>query len=106
MAENSGGAHCLKYGFTANHVTGVEFVTPSGEVVQIGGKAPDAPGYDLLGAVVGSEGTLGIATQVTVRLTRSPEDVRTCWRPSRTPTRLVRPSRRSSGRGWSRRPSR
>ena len=77
VAENSGGAHCLKYGFTANHVTGVEFVTPSGDVVQIGGKAPDAPGYDLLGAVVGSEGTLGIATQVTVRLTRSPEDVRT-----------------------------
>ncbi len=77
VAENSGGAHCLKYGFTANHVTGVEFVTPSGEVVQIGGKAPDAPGYDLLGAVVGSEGTLGIATKVTVRLTRSPEDVRT-----------------------------
>jgi glycolate oxidase len=77
LAENSGGAHCLKYGFTANHVTGVEFVTPSGEVVRIGGKAPDAPGYDLLGAVVGSEGTLGIATEVTVRLTRNPEDVRT-----------------------------
>ncbi|HET8594076.1 MAG TPA: FAD-linked oxidase C-terminal domain-containing protein [Intrasporangium sp.] len=77
VAENSGGAHCLKYGFTANHVTGVEFVTPTGEVVQIGGKAPDAPGYDLLGAVVGSEGTLGIVTKVTVRLTRSPEDVRT-----------------------------
>lgn len=77
VAENSGGAHCLKYGFTANHVTGVQFVTPSGEVVQIGGKAPDAPGYDLLGAVVGSEGTLGVATRVTVRLTRSPEDVRT-----------------------------
>ncbi|MGN6754381.1 MAG: FAD-linked oxidase C-terminal domain-containing protein [Intrasporangium sp.] len=77
VAENSGGAHCLKYGFTANHVTGVEFVTPAGEVVQIGGKAPDAPGYDLLGAVVGSEGTLGIVTKVTVRLTRSPEDVRT-----------------------------
>ncbi len=77
VAENSGGAHCLKYGFTANHVTGVEFVTPAGEVVQIGGKAPDAPGYDLLGAVVGSEGTLGIATKATVRLTRSPEEVRT-----------------------------
>jgi glycolate oxidase len=77
LAENSGGAHCLKYGFTANHVTGAEFVTPSGEVVQIGGKAPDAPGYDLLGVVVGSEGTLGIATTVTVRLTRSPEEVRT-----------------------------
>jgi glycolate dehydrogenase FAD-linked subunit len=77
VAENSGGAHCLKYGFTANHVTGVEFVTPSGDIVRIGGKAPDAPGYDLLGAVVGSEGTLGIATEVTVRLTRTPEDVRT-----------------------------
>jgi glycolate oxidase len=77
VAENSGGAHCLKYGFTSNHVTGLEFVTPAGEIVQIGGKAPDAPGYDLLGAVVGSEGTLGIATKVTVRLTRSPEDVRT-----------------------------
>jgi glycolate oxidase len=77
VAENSGGAHCLKYGFTTNHVTGVELVTPAGEVVQIGGKAPDAAGYDLLGAIVGSEGTLGIATRATVRLTRSPESVST-----------------------------
>jgi glycolate oxidase len=77
LAENSGGAHCLKYGFTANHVLGAEFVTPQGEVVQLGGDAPDAPGYDLLGAVVGSEGTLGVATAVTVKLTRLPEDVRT-----------------------------
>jgi glycolate oxidase len=77
VAENSGGAHCLKYGFTTNHVTGLELVTPGGEVVQIGGKAVDAPGYDLLGALVGSEGTLGIATKVTVRLTRTPETVRT-----------------------------
>src|SRR4051795_5820479 len=77
LAENSGGAHCLKYGFTANHVLGAEFVTPQGEIVQLGGLAPDAPGYDLLGAVVGSEGTLGIATAVTVRLVRLPEDVRT-----------------------------
>jgi glycolate oxidase len=77
LAENSGGAHCLKYGFTANHVLGAEFVTPQGEVVQLGGLAPDAPGYDLLGAVVGSEGTLGVATAVTVKLTRLPEDVRT-----------------------------
>ena len=77
VAENSGGAHCLKYGFTTNHVTGLELVTPSGAVVQVGGKAPDAPGYDLLGALVGSEGTLGIATKVTVRLTRSPEAVST-----------------------------
>jgi len=77
LAENSGGAHCLKYGFTTNHVLGAEFVTPQGEVLQLGGLAPDAPGYDLLGAVVGSEGTLGIATAVTVRLVRLPEDVRT-----------------------------
>jgi glycolate oxidase len=77
VAENSGGAHCLKYGFTTNHVTGAELVTPSGEVVQIGGKAVDAPGYDLLGAIVGSEGTLGIVTKVTLRLTRTPEAVRT-----------------------------
>src|SRR3954451_3949563 len=77
VAENSGGAHCLKYGFTTNHVLGVEFVEPSGEVVQIGGKAPDPPGYDLLGTIVGSEGTLGIATRVTVRLTRAPESVQT-----------------------------
>jgi glycolate oxidase len=77
VAENSGGAHCLKYGFTTNHVLGVEFVEPSGEVVQLGGKAPDPPGYDLLGAIVGSEGTLGIATRVTVRLTRAPERVQT-----------------------------
>jgi glycolate oxidase len=77
VAENSGGAHCLKYGFTANHVTGVEVVAPDGEIVRLGGVAPDPPGYDLLGAFVGSEGTLGVATEVTVRLTRAPECVRT-----------------------------
>ena len=77
VAENSGGAHCLKYGFTTNHVLGVELVAPSGEVVTLGGKAPDPPGYDLLGMIVGSEGTLGVATEVTVRLTRAPEAVRT-----------------------------
>jgi glycolate oxidase len=77
LAENSGGAHCLKYGFTTNHVTGIQLVTPQGDVVELGGKAVDPPGYDLLGALVGSEGTLGIATQVTVRLTRLPQDVRT-----------------------------
>ncbi len=77
VAENSGGAHCLKYGFTTNHVTGLELVTPEGDVVRLGGRAPDAPGYDLLGAFVGSEGTLGVATEVTVRLTRAPESVRT-----------------------------
>ncbi|WP_017598687.1 FAD-binding oxidoreductase [Nocardiopsis lucentensis] len=73
VAENSGGAHCLKYGFTATHVRGLELVTPEGEVVRLGGKAPDAPGYDLVRAVVGSEGTLGIVTEVTVGLTRLPE---------------------------------
>jgi glycolate oxidase len=77
VAENSGGAHCLKYGFTTGHVTGLELVTPGGELVEIGAKAPDQPGYDLLGAIVGSEGTLGIATKVTVRLTRTPESVKT-----------------------------
>ncbi len=77
FAENSGGAHCLKYGFTTNHVTGAEVVTPDGERVRIGGKAPDPTGYDLLGVLVGSEGTLGIATEITVRLTRLPECVRT-----------------------------
>jgi len=77
VAENSGGAHCLKYGFTTNHVTGLEIVTPYGDRVRLGGRALDPPGYDLLGAFVGSEGTLGIATEVTLRLTRLPECVRT-----------------------------
>ncbi|MEU6135102.1 FAD-linked oxidase C-terminal domain-containing protein [Nocardioides sp. NPDC047086] len=75
VAENSGGAHCLKYGFTTNHVLGAEFVTAAGDRVRLGGDAPDSPGYDLLGAVVGSEGTLGIVTEVTVRLVRLPEKV-------------------------------
>jgi glycolate oxidase len=77
LAENSGGAHCLKYGFTTNHVTGAELIAPDGERVRIGGKAPDPTGYDLLGVLVGSEGTLGIATEITVKLTRLPECVRT-----------------------------
>jgi len=77
VAENSGGAHCLKYGFTTNHVTGLEVVLPDGELVQLGGKALDTPGYDLVGAFVGSEGTLGIATKITLRVIRKPEAVRT-----------------------------
>jgi glycolate oxidase len=78
LAENSGGVHCLKYGFTSNHVMGAEVVLPDGSVVNIGGgKAPDAPGYELLGAFVGSEGTLGIATKITLRVVRKPEAVRT-----------------------------
>ncbi|MHB2022469.1 MAG: FAD-linked oxidase C-terminal domain-containing protein [Mycobacteriales bacterium] len=77
VAENSGGAHCLKYGFTTNHVTGLRVVLPDGEVTRLGGKAVEHPGYDLVGAFTGSEGTLGIATEVTLRLLRAPESVRT-----------------------------
>ncbi len=78
LSENSGGVHCLKYGFTTNHVVQVEVVLPDGSVAHLGpGKAPDAPGYDLLGAFVGSEGTLGIATRVTLNVVRTPESVRT-----------------------------
>ena len=78
LSENSGGVHCLKYGFTTNHVMEVEVVLPDGSVAHLGpGKAPDAPGYDLLGAFVGSEGTLGIATKVTLNIVRTPESVRT-----------------------------
>src|SRR5919202_281864 len=78
LAENSGGVHCLKYGFTTNHVMGAEVVLPDASVVQIGGgKAPDAPGYDLLRAFVGSQGTLGVATKITLRLVRVPQAVRT-----------------------------
>jgi glycolate oxidase len=75
VAENSGGAHCLKYGFTVNHVTGATVVLPDGELVRLGGKSLDSPGPDLLGVFVGSEGTLGIATEVTLRLLRRPEAV-------------------------------
>jgi glycolate oxidase len=77
VAENSGGAHCLKNGFTVNHVTGLTIVLPDGELVELGGKALDPDGYDLLGAFVGSEGTLGIATEITLRLVRKPEQVTT-----------------------------
>ena len=77
VAENAGGAHCFKYGFTTNYVTGLELVLPDGELIEIGGKELDQPGYDLLGAFVGSEGTLGIATKITVRVVPVPEAVRT-----------------------------
>ena len=76
-AENAGGPHCLKYGVTTSHILAATVVLSDGSVVQLGGEAPGAPGYDLLGAFVGSEGTLGIATELTVRLTPDPEDVRT-----------------------------
>jgi len=77
VAENSGGAHCLKYGFTTTHVLGLEVVLPDGSLVHLGGKALDMPGYDLMGVFVGSEGTLGIATKVTLRIVKRPECIRT-----------------------------
>jgi glycolate oxidase len=76
VAENSGGVHCLKYGLTTNNVLGVEFVTPEGEIVRLGGKALDSGHYDLLGLLTGSEGLLGIVTEVTVRILRRPETAR------------------------------
>src|SRR5690606_132189 len=77
VAENSGGAHCLKYGFTTNHVLALDVVLPDGEQVRLGARTADPPGYDLLGAFVGSEGTLGITTAVTLRIVRRPEAVQT-----------------------------
>jgi glycolate oxidase len=77
VAENSGGAHCLKYGFTVHHVLGVEAVLPDGEVVHFGGALVDTPGPDLLGLLVGSEGTLAVVTKITVRILRRPETVQT-----------------------------
>ena len=77
LAENSGGAHCLKYGFTVHHVLGVEAVLPDGDVVTLGGPALDAPGLDLLGVLVGSEGTLAVVTKITLNLLRKPAAVKT-----------------------------
>jgi glycolate oxidase len=76
IAENSGGVHCLKYGMTTNNVLGCEMVLMTGEVIRIGGKHLDAGGYDLLGIVTGSEGLLGVITEVTVRILKSPETAR------------------------------
>lgn len=77
VAENSGGAHCLKYGFTTTHVLGLEVVLPDGSLIHLGGKTLDAPGYDLCGIFVGSEGTLGIATKMILRIVKRPECVQT-----------------------------
>ncbi len=77
VATNSGGPHTLKYGVTVNHVLGVTIVLPDGGVVQTGGPAEDNPGYDLTGVIVGSEGTFGVVTEVTCRITRNPESYRT-----------------------------
>ena len=77
VAENSGGPHTLKYGVTTNHVMGVELVLPDGEVVTLGGAVEDVPGYDLRGITIGAEGTFGIVTEATLRLTRQPQAYRT-----------------------------
>jgi len=75
VAENSGGVHCLKYGVTTNHVLGLKIVTPQGSIMDIGGTVPEMPGYDLTGLFVGSEGTLGIATEITLSILKTPESV-------------------------------
>ncbi|MGF1493601.1 MAG: glycolate oxidase subunit GlcD [Microcoleaceae cyanobacterium] len=75
VAENSGGVHCLKYGVTTNHVLGLRVVTPEGEIMDFGGQVPEMPGYDLAGLFVGSEGTLGIATEITLRILKTPESI-------------------------------
>jgi glycolate oxidase len=75
VAENSGGVHCLKYGVTTNHVLGLKIVTAVGDIVDLGGQIPEMPGYDLTGVFVGSEGTLGIATEITLRILKSAESI-------------------------------
>ncbi|HVB85522.1 MAG TPA: FAD-linked oxidase C-terminal domain-containing protein [Candidatus Dormibacteraeota bacterium] len=77
VSENSGGPHTLAYGVTTNHVLGLEVVLPTGEVLHVGNSALDSTGYDLTGVFVGSEGTFGLVTEITVKLTRLPEDVKT-----------------------------
>ena len=76
VAENSGGVHCLKYGMTTNNVLGCEIVLMTGEILRIGGKAAETAGYDLMGIITGSEGLLGVITEVTVRILRKPETAR------------------------------
>src|SRR5262249_38142873 len=76
IGMNSGGAHCLKYGVTTNNVLGLKMVLMDGEIIEIGGRHLDAPGYDLMGLVIGSEGQFGIVTEATVRILRSAEGAR------------------------------
>jgi glycolate oxidase len=75
VAENSGGVHCLKYGVTTNHVLGLKIVIPDGSIIDVGGEVPEMSGYDLTGLFVGSEGTLGIATEITLRILKTPESI-------------------------------
>ncbi|TMQ28449.1 MAG: FAD-binding protein [Candidatus Rokuibacteriota bacterium] len=84
VSTNAGGPHCLKYGITTNHVLGLEIVTGRGDLVRLGGKTVDRPGYDLTGVAVGSEGTFGLVTAITVRLTHAPEAVKTVLAAFRT----------------------
>jgi glycolate oxidase len=75
VAENSGGVHCLKYGVTTNHVLGLKLVLPDGAIADVGGQIPEMPGYDLTGIFVGSEGTLGIATEITLKILKTAESI-------------------------------
>jgi glycolate oxidase len=77
LAENAGGPHCLKYGTTTDHVTALQVVLPSGQTVELGSRAADCPGYDLVGIFIGSEGTLGVVTRAVLKLSRLPQATRT-----------------------------
>jgi glycolate oxidase len=89
VAENAGGVHCLKYGLTVHNLLSLQVVTIHGELVTIGGGGLDAPGYDLLALLTGSEGMLGVVVEVTVKLLPIPERPRWRWRPSTTWNRLA-----------------
>jgi glycolate oxidase len=106
LAENSGGAHCLKYGFTTTHVLAVEVVLPDGSIVHLGSRALDRPGYDLPGIFVGSEGTLGIATKVVLRVVKKPAVIQTLLAAFNTTRKRARRSAELLGPECCRRPSR
>ena len=97
VAENSGGVHCLKYGMTTNNVLGCEIVLMTGEVLRIGGKEAENSGYDLMGIITGSEGLLGVITEITVRILQKPETARahSGFLKMRTVTSVTTPSRPS-----------
>jgi glycolate oxidase len=96
VATNSGGAHCLKYGVTTNHILGVRLVLMDGEIIDIGGDYLDAPGYDLLALIIGSEGQLGVVTEVTVRLLKALKARARCCSASTPATRREAASPASS----------